>query len=90
VLKDITDRKRAGGKIQTGPWVSNVQEGVFISTPTGRFLDFNVCFDAAMLGYEHREELQAVDIPTIYVNASDRDRLKKFLHEHGTVRGFRV
>ena len=85
VLKDITDRKRAEEKYRT--LVSNVQEGVFISTPTGRFLDFNDAL-MRMLGYEHREELQAVDIPTIYVNASDRDRLKKFLHEHGTVADF--
>ena len=60
VLKDITDRKRAEEKYRT--LVSNVQEGVFISTPQGRFLDFN---DALMriLGYENREELLGVDIP---------------------------
>jgi PAS domain S-box-containing protein len=85
VLKDITDRKRAEEKYRT--LVSNVQEGVFISTPAGRFLDFNDAL-MRMLGFEHRDELQSVDIPTMYVNTSDRERLKKFLQEHGTVADF--
>ncbi len=85
VLKDITDRKRAEEKYRT--LVSNVQEGVFISTPQGRFLDFN---DALMriLGYENREEMLGVDIPTVYVNPSDRERLKKLLQEHSSVADF--
>jgi PAS domain S-box-containing protein len=85
VLKDITDRKRAEEKYRT--LVSNVQEGVFISTPAGRFLDFN---DALMriLGYEHREELLGIDIATIYVTPSDRERLKKLLQEHSTLADF--
>jgi PAS domain S-box-containing protein len=85
VLKDITDRKRAEEKYRT--LVSNVQEGVFISTPQGRFLDFN---DALMrlMGYGDREELLSVDIATIYVNSADRERLKKLLQEHGTVADF--
>jgi two-component system NtrC family sensor kinase len=85
VLKDITDRKRAEEKYRT--LVSNVQEGVFISTPQGRFLDFN---DALMriLGYEDRNELLGADIPLMFVNSSDRDRLKKLLQDHGTVADF--
>ena len=85
VLKDITERKRAEEKYRT--LVSNVQEGVFISTPAGRFLDFNDAL-MRMLGYEHREELQNVDIPVMYVNSSDRERLKKLLQEHGSVADF--
>jgi PAS domain S-box-containing protein len=85
VLKDITDRKRAEEKYRT--LVSSVQEGVFISTPQGRFLDFN---DALMrlLGYENRDELMAVDIAKIYETPSDRERLKKLLQEHGAVADF--
>jgi PAS domain S-box-containing protein len=85
VLKDITDRKRAEEKYRT--LVSNVQEGVFISTPAGRFLDFN---DALMriVGYEHRDELLGLDITKLYVTPSDRERLKKLLNEHGTLADF--
>ena len=86
VLKDITDRKRAEEKYRT--LVSNVQEGVFISTPQGRFLDFNDAL-LRMSGYENREELMAVDIPgAFYKNAADRERLKKLLNEHGAVADF--
>jgi PAS domain S-box-containing protein len=86
VLKDITERKRAEEKYRT--LVSSVQEGVFISTPQGRFLDFNDAM-MRMTGFETREELLAADIPgTMYANSADRERLKKLLQEHGTVADF--
>jgi len=59
VLKDISDRKRAEEKYRT--LVSSVQEGVFISTPQGRFLDFNDAF-LRMAGYSTRDELMKIDI----------------------------
>ena len=86
VLKDITERKRAEEKYRN--LVASVQEGVFISTAPGRFLDFN---DALMriVGYENRDELMQVDIAQVlYVNPSERERLKKLLQEHGAVNDF--
>lgn len=86
VLKDITERKRAEEKYRT--LVSNVQEGVFISTPQGRFLDFNEAL-LRMSGYETREELLAIDIPTVlYKNSGDRERLKRLLEQHSSVADF--
>jgi len=86
VLKDITDRKRAEEKYRT--LVSSVQEGVFISTPQGHFLDFNDAL-LRMTGYESREELMGIDIPAaFYVNHYDRERLKKLLEQHGSVADF--
>ena len=86
VLKDITERKRAEEKYRT--LVSSVQEGVFISTPQGRFLDFNIAM-MRMTGYDTRDELLGADIPgTMYANPADRDRLKKLLVEHGSVADF--
>jgi PAS domain S-box-containing protein len=84
-LKDISERKRAEEKYRT--LVSNVQEGVFISNPQGRFLDFN---DALMriLGFEERDELLNTDIPSMFVNPADRERLKKLLQDHGAVADF--
>ncbi len=86
VLKDITERKKAEEKYRT--LVASVQEGVFISTVTGRFLDFN---DALMriTGYDNRDELMQVEIgPALFVNAAERERLKKLLSEHGSVNDF--
>ena len=86
VLNGITERKRAEEKYRS--LVSSVQEGVFISTPQGRFLDFNDAL-LRMTGYDSREELLAVDIPTsFYANQSDRERLKKLLQQHGSVADF--
>jgi PAS domain S-box-containing protein len=86
VLKDITERKKAEEKYRT--LVASVQEGVFIATLGGRFLDFN---DALMriTGYENRDELLSVDIgQQLYVNATECERLRKLLHEHGSVNDF--
>lgn len=86
VLKDITERKKAEEKYRT--LVSSVQEGVFISTPQGRFLDFNEAM-MRMTGFESREEMLGADIPTsMYANPADRERLKKLLNEHGAVADF--
>ncbi len=85
VLKDITERKRAEEKYRH--LVASVQEGVFISTLQGRFLDFN---DALMriVGCDDREALMKLDIALLYVNPADRERLKKLLQEHGSVSDF--
>ena len=86
VLKDFTERRTAENKFRT--LFEKVQEGVFISTPAGRFLDFN---DALMriLGYESREELLRVDIPaTVYEDRADRERLSRLLREYGEVTDF--
>jgi len=87
VLKDITDRQQAEEKYRS--LITNMQEGVFISSPEGHFQDFNDAF-RRMLGYESREELMAVkDIASsLYVNPADRTRLQKLLREHGAVNDF--
>ncbi len=86
VLKDITDRKRAEEKYST--LIASVQEGVFIATMQGRFLDFNDAL-MRMTGYQSREELLQLDIThSLQVNPLERERLKKLLHEHGAVNDF--
>lgn len=86
VLQDITGRKKAEEMYRN--LFENVQEGVFISTPSGRFIDFNDAF-MRMVGYESRDELMQADIAaTFYVNPADRERLKKLLREHGSVKDF--
>jgi PAS domain S-box-containing protein len=87
VLKDITEQHEAEAKFRR--LFENVREGVFISTPEGRYLDFNNAF-MHLLGYETREELMAVqDIAsTNYAHPEERERLKKILRDHGEVRDF--
>jgi len=86
VLKDVSERKKAEEMYRN--LFENVQEGVFISTPEGRFLDFNDAF-LRILGFRNRDELKKVDIgSTLYVNAADRERLKKLLRDHGSVTNY--
>lgn len=86
ILKDLTERREAESKFRT--LFEKVQEGVFISTPEGRFLDFNNAL-MRILGYSSREELLKVEIPSsLYVDPGDRERLKRLIREHGEVTDF--
>ena len=86
LLRDVTARRRAEEKLRD--LFENMQEGAFLSTPGGRFLDFNDAF-RRILGFDTREELLCADIPKdLFVNAVDRERLMKLLRDHGSVSGF--
>ncbi len=86
LLRDVTARRRAEEKLRD--LFENMQEGAFLSTPGGRFLDFNEAF-RRIVGYETREELLRADIPNdLFVNSIDRERLMKLLRDHGSVSGF--
>ncbi len=64
-------------------------EGIFQSTPEGRYLTVNPAF-ARILGYDSPEELiqQCTDIARqVYVQPRDREELKRRLDEHGVVTG---
>jgi PAS domain S-box-containing protein len=86
VLKDLTVRRQAENKFRT--LFEKVQEGIFISAPDGRFLDFNDAF-MRILGFESHDELLQADIPAQwYVNPADRDRRQRLLNEYGEVTDF--
>jgi PAS domain S-box-containing protein len=86
VLKDFTSRRQAENKFRT--LFEKVQEGVFISTSDGQFLDFNDAF-MRILGYESHEELLAAEISSqLYVNPADRDRRQRLLNEYGELADF--
>ena len=67
----------------------NSVEGIFQSTPDGRFITFNKAF-AQILGYNNLDELTSIDIDDIYVNSEDRKSLVSELRKKGYVRDFRV
>ena len=86
VLKDLTSRRQAEDKFRT--LFEKVQEGVFIATPEGRFLDFNEAM-MRIIGYEDREKVLGIDIPSdLYVDQADRARLTRMLHDYGEVNNF--
>jgi two-component system NtrC family sensor kinase len=86
VLKDITDRREAERRYRE--LFDNIQEGLFFSTPEGRFVEVNDAL-VAMLGYSSREELLQVDIPTeIYFSPEERDRHAQAMERDGHLRNF--
>src|SRR5205807_8918596 len=60
VLKDITDRREAERRYRE--LFDNIQEGLFFTSPEGRFIEVNQAL-VRMLGYdrseEHTSELQS-------------------------------
>lgn len=65
-------------------------EGIFQTTPQGRYLGVNPAF-ARMFGYASADEMMAQVVSIgrqLYVHAEDRDRLKAVLADQGYVTGF--
>jgi PAS domain S-box-containing protein len=86
VLKDITDRREAERRYRE--LFDNIQEGIYFSTEDGRFIEVNDAM-VRMLGYESREELLKVDIPSdLYFAPEDRLRTAKIVEERGLIRNY--
>lgn len=65
-------------------------EGIFQTTPDGRFLSANPAL-ARIMGYKSPEDLltSVTDLAAqIYVNPEDRDEFRQILHENGQVSDF--
>jgi two-component system NtrC family sensor kinase len=86
VLKDISDRSEAERRYRE--LFDNIQEGLFFSTPVGRFVEVNDAM-VRMLGYASREELLQIDIPTqLYLTPEQRQRHSRLMEEQGHLRNF--
>ena len=86
VLKDISDRREAERRYRE--LFDNIQEGLFFSTPAGRFVEVNDAM-VRMLGYGSREELLQIDIPTqLYFSPGQRERHAEILGQDGHLRNF--
>src|SRR5882762_3435343 len=84
VLKDITDRREAEQRYRE--LFDNIQEGIFFSTPQGRFIEVNDAL-VRILGYSSRHELLQVDIPNeIYFAPERRHELAAIIEREGGLR----
>jgi two-component system NtrC family sensor kinase len=84
VLKDITDRRDAEQRYRE--LFDNIQEGIFFSTPHGRFVEVNDAL-VRILGYSNRDELLQVDIPsTVYFVPERRQELARIMERQGGLR----
>ncbi len=86
VLKDITDRREAERRYRE--LLDNIQEGIFFSTPEGRFVEVNDAL-VRMFGYDSREQLLQIDIRSeLYPVPDHRRRFIDAIEKHGMVRNF--
>ena len=81
VLKDVTDRREAERRYRE--LFDNIQEGIFFTTPQGRFVEVNDAL-VRILGYDSREEVLQLDIPTqVYFSSDRRKDLAALLEQQG-------
>ena len=84
VLKDITDRREAERRYRE--LFNNIQEGIYVSTPQGRFIEVNDAL-VRILGYSSRDEVLQLDIPTqVYFSPQRRQELVELLKAEGGMR----
>jgi PAS domain S-box-containing protein len=84
VLKDISDRREVEQRYRE--LFDNIQEGLFFSTPDGRFVEVNDAL-VRMLGYASREQLLQADVRThVYFSPERQQELARQMQEHGVVR----
>ena len=88
IVRDITERRSAEEKYRL--LFDQVQEGVYVATPSGRLLDCNDAF-VHMLGYQKREEVLALNLEEeIRIDAGQRDAFHKAIEQQNYVRNFDV
>jgi PAS domain S-box-containing protein len=84
VLKDISDRREVEQRYRE--LFDNIQEGLFFSTPDGRFIEVNDAL-VRMLGYGSREELLQTEVRAdVYFSPERHLELARQMQEHGVVR----
>ncbi|MBM4084170.1 MAG: PAS domain S-box protein, partial [Planctomycetes bacterium] len=90
LVSDITERRQAEEKYRS--IFEDAIEGIFQTTPEGRYLTANPSM-AQMLGYDSPEELLAAvtDIGRqVYVDPGRREEFRRTLEERGMVKAFQM
>ncbi|MCX8110654.1 MAG: PAS domain S-box protein, partial [Syntrophorhabdaceae bacterium] len=96
-IRDISEWKKAEALVKASEEkyrgiFENAVEGIFQTTPEGRFISVNPAL-ARMMGFDSPEEMvnSFSDIARQhYVIPGERDRYKRLLEENGFIKGFEV
>jgi PAS domain S-box-containing protein len=89
-VEDITDRKRAELEVLVSEeryrrLFENSLEGIFQSTPEGRFIAANPAL-VRMFGYDSTKEFLEVRSPDLYANPYDREEIIQVIETLGEIR----
>ena len=82
IYKDLTEQKQAEEELRASEekfrsLFESSFDGIYESTIEGKYIDANPAL-VKMLGYENKEELMSIDIPTqLYVSKNDRPEYTK-------------
>jgi two-component system NtrC family sensor kinase len=88
VICDRTERRAAEERYRL--LFESVQEGVFVSTPGGKLLDYNAAF-ASMLGYEVREEMRGIDIgKELFLSPEQRAAYSEDMERQGYLHNYEI
>ena len=94
IARDITERKRAEealleSETRYREFFTTSRDCVFITSPDGRIIEFN---DATveMFGYDNREEISKVSVPSLYAHSEDRTVFLNLIIRDGYVKEFPV
>ena len=86
VIRDTTQLLRAEERYRL--LFEEVQEGVFISTPSGQLLACNDAF-VHLLGYQSRAQVLSLNVAReLYQDSRDRERFLAQIEKHGFVRNY--
>ena len=92
VIKDITGRRQAEealveSETRYREFFTISRDSVFITSPDGQWIDFN---DATLelFGYESREEMSEVPVPSIYANPGERSAFLHLIEQAGYVKEY--
>ncbi|MDY7032778.1 MAG: PAS domain S-box protein [Thermodesulfobacteriota bacterium] len=94
-IRDISERKRSEEELRKTEekyrhLFERVQQGLFISTRQGKFVDCNQAM-LDILGYDNKEEFLTLDIARdVYMNPEDRKIFQDLVEEKGFVKDFEV
>ncbi len=94
-LRDISARKKLENELRESEkkyhdLFERVDQGIYVSTKEGRFLDCNRSL-LETLGYENKEEFFKIDITKdLYVNPEDRKKFQKLIEKDGCVKNYEV
>jgi two-component system NtrC family sensor kinase len=83
LARDVTQQRESEAKFTE--LFETLQEGVYATTPDGALLDANPAL-VRMLGYDSKEELLAVNVNDLYMDAGQRGELVRELEQKATVR----